>query len=82
MQDFRVTPYLIMHAILSLVQFSTHPLVIHKEVWACMKIFPFCLGDVAALVWSNMSGSIPFQGTIQQIKETMTLALKQLHLLP
>ena len=34
-------------------------------------------GDVAAVVRSHMSGSIPLEWTIQQTTETMPLALKQ-----
>ena len=36
-----------------------------------------CRDQVAALVRSHMSGSIPFDRKIERISETMLLALKQ-----
>ena len=35
------------------------------------------MGDVATLVRCHMNGSIPFMETIEQIAETMSLALNQ-----
>jgi len=39
--------------------------------------YPYPGGRIAALVTSHMNGWIPFERTIEQITETMSLAPKQ-----